>query len=714
MSSNLAPSAADLRRVIDQLARPPFSKRLSVVALHDDLPHPDFVALLNEVVAHVDSGTPNSPHALDIRNELPEVTANRIADFCVGSLGYAGGNKHARWHGSREDDVANNILSGQERSALLHLMCFLLSDVQALQQAAYKSRFCRPLDIPLEFSGDDQLQQLVQQLQERQAEFAETLAQAEQMHEASQQTADLKRDISQMEEEKQLVQSKIQLMQRKVADMPNATQWLQAARALRTEQEQDRALTDRVKDLRVQLASVDERLSQAQRRLADTKEMSRAEPQNLLGKLEREVQTNRFLAKEKLPKDLSNVLQAVALLQRIASEAPWGPADLLKLEHEVETLGEELKDLTERRVKNHNTQDKLALFRQQATVVANKRNATADRLREATAAMDTLRTQHAAAMANAPKASSRIPRGDEFKAYVAELRTKSNAYKAKRAELAALQSEFTIAARTREILAEKRTAADRALQALEQRHGVSGLRNTRTTLEEVSGKKGDLDVAKAEAVDDMSTLVQSLVKAVQDKKAVLAPSIAELKQQRAALGELEAVHAERKRAYDNVVLALETEITQLIGDIRGLRAEAAADASRWHFVTHMIGSMDVAMDTVLQEMKVYIGNADDVDAAVKARGFRSWRDLYQRKVFEGEAQARQLHEQLKRVHESHAQNIVQLQHFATAKQLLALRVAANKKLMERAARGDTGNSRTGAGDGGEVYMGANEQRLVIS
>ncbi|ORZ36216.1 hypothetical protein BCR44DRAFT_1432995, partial [Catenaria anguillulae PL171] len=348
--------------------------------------------------------------------------------------------------------------------------------------------------------------------------------------------------------------------------------------------------------------------------------------------------------------------------------------------------------------------------------IANKKSATADKLRESMAALDAIKAQHAQVLAaiQANPATANMPRGDDFKAYVADLRTKSNAFKAKRAALAALSGELAVAQRTRDILVQRKQAADRQLQALEQRHGVSGLRTTRTTLEHVSERKGDVDATKANVVEDLAGLVQTLIKAVADKKAVLAPKIAELKALRASLGEVEGQHAEMKRGYDAVVLALETEIHQLQSDVRGMRSSVQQDTSKWHAVTHELGVVEVQMDTVLQEMKAYIGGGggaggagESEESLLRAKGgFKTWRDMYQRKILEAEAAARQAKEQLRQVTEKHDVNLVQVHLFGQMRGVMQARIAANRKAMERAERS--------GGQRADEIVSVNEQRLVIS
>ncbi|KAI9218905.1 hypothetical protein BC828DRAFT_387406 [Blastocladiella britannica] len=698
-------TAAELKLIVEKLSRPPFSKpNLSVIALHDDLPYPDLIQLLSTAIALVDSRTPDTPHAVDIRLEQPHVTAARISDFVANSLPYKWGTV---------DEIAGKLVAGDDRGYILHILHFLLQDLPALQGQAYKSRFLRSIELPLEFSGDEKIQELICQLQERQEEFTAALNQAEEMHASSQQTADLRRDISQMEEEKVLVQGKIQRMQRKLQDIPNSAEWLGAARKLRKEQDRESNLSGRTRDLRAQLAAADDRLNLLRPRATDARGLANADPASLLERLRADVATNTYMANEKLPRDVADAEAAVALLEHTLQGEIMSLADTIKLEHELEGLAEQVTEVTEKKILTHNSQDKLSLFRQQLAVVHNKKAATAERLRENMAQLEDLRGKHAAAVAAADANPSAVPRGEEFKSYVAALRIKSQAYKQRRTDLAAATAELAVAVRTREILAAKRTAADKTLRALEQRHGVSGLRATRGALESVSERKGELDVAKAATVDELSDLVAALTKAVASKKVVLAPRVAELKQQRAQLSELEAVHAERKRGYDAAVAGPEADCAQLVADARTLRAESVVDESKWHLASMQQRLVDVRMDGVLREMKVYIGNAEDADPAVRRAGFKTWRDLYQRKLLETEAAGRQTKEALRVVNERHTGNVMQMQLFGSIKAVLAARKEANQQLLSgkksSGARGTSG----GGGRDGEEFLSATEQRLVI-
>ena len=75
-------SSLDLKFISERLALPPFSKSLSVIQIHDELKPVQLLQLINDVVAYIDDANQYSPHRnVDVRDEQPEDTVNRLGDF---------------------------------------------------------------------------------------------------------------------------------------------------------------------------------------------------------------------------------------------------------------------------------------------------------------------------------------------------------------------------------------------------------------------------------------------------------------------------------------------------------------------------------------------------------------------------------------------------------------------------------------------------------
>jgi intraflagellar transport protein 81 len=115
--------------------------------------------------------------------------------------------------------------------------------------------------------------------------------------------ATLKREIQQMEEEKQQVLSKIARLKKKVEGVANRDQWLEAAKYLRTEQKSEMDLVDRIREQKKQVQVADAKLSKTTQALKDFKAiLSSSSPEAYFSKMEEECRMNRFLAEDTLPK----------------------------------------------------------------------------------------------------------------------------------------------------------------------------------------------------------------------------------------------------------------------------------------------------------------------------------------------------------------------------------------------------------------------------
>lgn len=88
----------------------------------------------------------------------------------------------------------------------------------------------------------------------------------------------------------------------------------------------------------------------------------------------------------------------------------------------------------------------------------------------------------------------------------------------------------------------------------------------------------------------------------------------------------------------------------------------------------------------MQEMKAYIGSDDTIEAAQKARGFKTYRDLYNKKISEAEIAGRGLRDLQKEVKAKHEPNVKQLAMFQDLKKLLALKMAHNTKVLSGEAK----------------------------
>lgn len=210
-------------------------------------------------------------------------------------------------------------------------------------------------------------------------------------------------------------------------------------------------------------------------------------------------------------------------------------------------------------------------------------------------------------------------------------------------------------------------------------------------MEKVSEKKAEVDEAKGKTLQEVSQIVSELLSTINAKKSQLAPVIQELRQVRQENTDLEVTYFEKKRAFDAILLGLETETAALASEVGGYRQDIQLDASRYHHLQILIGLLDTAQDRVLGEMKAYIGGGGDpkFEQLQLDRGFKSYRDLYTKKIMEADHATKQLKETQRTVKASHEERLKQVEYFTDLRTLMGLKATYNKGLLQSAIQSST-------------------------
>ncbi|KAJ3247337.1 Intraflagellar transport protein 81 [Chytriomyces hyalinus] len=660
----------DLRLVSDRLSQPPFNKTLSVIQLHDEVPPYALAQLISDVAAYLEEGGPvPSIHKVDIRNEEPEATAWRIGEFM----------RILKFRGPGLDINAIRLeILNADRTLLLEILHFLLKDVALHKKRCYLATFLEIVDVPSDYMQDDLMLELCEQVSQLQDQFKETHKFVEGLRQTGGATTSVKREIQQMEEEKQQVLSKISKIRKKVEQVPNHQVWLEAAKKLRIEQQQEAALADRIREQKNAVQNAEKKYAASQQQLKEARNtLASGGAEGLLAKMQEECKMNKYLASDNLPKAIEETKQRIRDLKRVISEPPLRETDFEKMDEEIKELNAETARLAEKKLLKANSgDDKLALFRQQAAIIARKKAGAAQRLTTLTEEVmrlseevESRREQHRG------PGGGKVLTGDDFKKYVSELRGKSNIYKLKRSELSEIEKSMST-----------------NLSELERRSGIPNFHNDRETLEKVSERKGEVDQAKGKTLQEISDIIASLVSNINNKKSVLAPVINELRKLRVAASDLEADYVERKRHYDAMMVGLDSEAVKLEQEVKGYRQDIAVDQSRYHYLNMAIGLIDISQEKVLHEMKSYIGGDEAIEAQQKARGFKTYRDVYNKRIVEQENMGKSLREHQKEIKAKHEPNVKQLAYFTGIRKLLQLKVAHNHKVLSGGGLDTTGFS----------------------
>jgi intraflagellar transport protein 81 len=439
-----------------------------------------------------------------------------------------------------------------------------------------------------------------------------------------------------------------------------------------------------MKEQNEQLKIAEKKLIEVRKSLKQVQSANATSNADLLWqRMEEETKMNRFIATENLPKAINDKQKNIDNITRILTETSTSESDLQVSEMEIRDLNEAIAKLAEKKLtKNRNAgNDKLALFRQQANIIALKKEGTAEKIHSLVEKLNQLNEELEKKEGAKGESETKILKGEEFKKYVSELRTKSSVYKRKKVELSELTTELGVLQRTDEILKNHIKDFQDSIYKIEKENGIVGYHDTQETLEKVSEKKNEMDETKGKTLNEISSLVDKIVQTINDKKAVLTTVIQEVRALRTKAQDLETDYIEKKKVYDTTIASLESDSCALEQEVRGYRQDIINDQSRYHYLNAMLNISEISLDRVLQETKAYIGGDEKFEEIQKIRGFKSYRELYNKKLNEQENLGEMLRNTQKEVKACHEADMKQLEMFKNIKKLLDLKIETNRKLL---------------------------------
>nr|XP_020454832.1 intraflagellar transport protein 81 homolog isoform X2 [Monopterus albus] len=642
-----------LKFIIEQLNKEPFKKNLNLITF-DSLEPLQLLQILNDVLAEIDP-----KQALNIREEMPEQTVKRMCAL-LGLLKY-------KPPGSLSDvsNFRQGLVTGSK--PVVHpILHWLLQRVPELKKRAYLAHFLVKLEVPAEFLQDDVISDTSHQYEELVEGFKTYHKECEQLRNSGFSTAEIRRDISAMEEEKYQLIKSVERLKKRVESLSNHERMLEQARQLRVEKEREESLTHQKQEQKNQLFQAEQRLQRSQQQLKDLRQAAAdASPESLIRRLEEEIKINSYMVSEKLPKELEGMRRTVQYLQEVASEPAMGQTNLEDLEDKIKDVDSQINQLIEKKMmRNDPMDDKLTLYRQQASIIIRRKESKAQELQEAreelAGAERDLRQRNSQAQASNGEG---VIQGDELKRLVVKLRGKGTMYKKKRQEIAELKAEYGVLQRTEEILKQRHELVQDKLQTVEAEKGISGYSDTQEELEKVSAIKSELDEKKGRTLDDMSEMVKKLNSMIVEKKSALAPVIKELRSLRQRCQELSHVYEEKKVQYESCAAGLESNRSKLEQGVKALREETAQDENRYHYINSMSEIFEMQIQRAAEEMKAYVSS----DPQEKKKAIR---EVYMKNILEQELLGKKLREKQKMVRESHSENMEQMKMWRDLEQLM--------------------------------------------
>ena len=105
--------------------------------------------------------------------------------------------------------------------------------------------------------------------------------------------------------------------------------------------------------------------------------------------MEEENKVNAFLVNEKYPKEIASYKQKLKDCESVSAKAIMTQAEINEIKKKISDVNKEVEQLITKRDSNRDlSDDKLIMFRQQATIVARKKDQCAENL-------ENLRAEHA-------------------------------------------------------------------------------------------------------------------------------------------------------------------------------------------------------------------------------------------------------------------------------------------------------------------------------
>ncbi|CAE7875338.1 Ift81, partial [Symbiodinium sp. KB8] len=576
------------------------------------------------------------------------------------------------------------------KSAVYPVLYYLLSKFKSLKKRAYVARYLLPLEMKVRQAapaGDCAFQQY----RALQLEFRETHKQLETLvretpaqrqaqgprhrKTASASPSELRSNITQLEDERRQLVEKIEGLKKRTSEVDGFAPLLAATSALRKEQEEEAKLAERAMEQRQALHLAEGRYAEAARKLAETRANTREElsAEEVFAAARKEFDEGRHLVETLLPNTLKARSATLTRLQRALSEPPKSDSEVAALRAQVSRAEATVADLTSKVAEAQRAagDDKLAMFRQQAALVARKR---ADKeLALDKAGMEVEEAEREVEGLEARMSAISGPnymRRDEFKAYAEGLRKKTATYRALREELNALRSEGVVLSKTVSTLKSRATGVDAVLAKLEEQRGITGYMGVQAAKEKVSAEAAVVNDYKGATLQEISRIVGIITAKIAACKDQLQPQVTELKSVREQHADVESGYMAAKRKYDAAAAKFDAQRMDLAKQVAEMEGGVREQERTFHSSSIQLKVLEEQVARATAEAGFRSGSSRLL------RDFPSWEAVYKGKLEQQEQMAKSLRAKQKDLKENAGSHAKQRKQFVALRELLRRKISA--------------------------------------
>ena len=189
--------------IVDRLNDQPFGMQMTMVAFDEKSPF-ELLEVVNTVMAHL-----SSAHQVDLRDETPDATAQRMLEF-MRVLNY-------KMPPGLEQQQAKQALLHGDPNLIYPILSWMLQRLPELQKRAYLANFLVNVEVPEHMFSDEEIVEVYQQYRDLQEEFKEMHKTSEKYKSQLISPNEIKKAIMQMEEDKGMLENKARARPRRDA-----------------------------------------------------------------------------------------------------------------------------------------------------------------------------------------------------------------------------------------------------------------------------------------------------------------------------------------------------------------------------------------------------------------------------------------------------------------------------------------------------------------
>lgn len=675
-----------IQEIVRRLNSPPFSKELTLVSFDEKSP-PELLELFNEVLAHL-----SYAHKLEY-GEKDEDAIYNLVEFL----------KVLNFPSKYDAEFQAGVVNGEKRT-VLQVLHHILIQIPVMEKRAYLAKFLVNIYVPEDILMADDIKTSYQENKERQAEFQVIHQELEQLREQSLPPFELKKEIDQLETEKDQLVTKISRLKQKYTANREFNELLEATSRLRKEQEEEALLMEKLIDQQQQLEWCEGSYLAAEQRLMDTKKITAADTSalDMLNLLRTDVKRNREFCNERLGRELTEKILRLEQAEQLINEPMVTQNDLESLQNEVRVLQRDIQLLEEKANAGSSDQDKLGVYKQQAQLVSKKKEKSLDKLKQLEHEANKLEKKKMQKEKEYEQArgGNKFLSGDEFYRYAQSLRNKKAQAQQMRTQLRDIRAELTILNRTEQIVRQQDEDLKRHMNLKERQQGIEGYSQVKDGIEQASSVKEEFDIQKGATLEEISKIVETLTERVQANKARLQPQVNEVTALRNRHNEINTLYDAKKQEYDSVTAAVQADIGKLQADVKQLVDETTVQENK-HF--DILAKIQLS-DALLKRIEFERSCRNDESKLNK--DYKTLKNWYTWRMEQQDSIIRDFRNRQKTIKENHEINSQQVKMFGDLRKLLALKCSIVQD--ELGGRG----ALRGRDLGGEIGVGG-VNRLVL-